>query len=57
MALARAGCRRHFMIEPRPDGRWYDRLADGPDEFHGHCDVVSGFLGSSSELGTAPPLI
>jgi len=45
------------MIEPRPDGRWYDRLADGPDEFHGHCDVVSGFLGSSSELGTAPPLI
>jgi hypothetical protein len=31
-----------------PDGRRYDRLADGPDEFHGHWAVVRWLLESAA---------
>ena len=38
---------RQLLIELSPDGRRYDRLADGPDEFHAHWDVASGLPGST----------
>jgi hypothetical protein len=39
---------RQLLIELSPDGRRYDRLADGPDEFHAHWDVVSALLASAA---------
>ncbi|HVK13594.1 MAG TPA: AAA family ATPase [Gemmataceae bacterium] len=32
---------RQLMIELSPDGTRYERLADAPDEFHAHWDVLS----------------
>jgi hypothetical protein len=39
---------RQLLIELSPDGRRYDRLTDGPDEFHAHWDTVSALLGSAA---------
>jgi hypothetical protein len=38
---------RQLLIELSPDGTRYDRLADGPDDFHTHWDVVRVLLGSA----------
>jgi hypothetical protein len=37
-----------LRIEQSPGGTRYDRLADGPDKFQAHWDVVSELLSSAA---------
>jgi hypothetical protein len=39
---------RQLLIELSPDGTRYERLADGPDDFHAHREVVRVLLGSAA---------
>jgi AAA domain len=39
---------RQLQIELSPDGTRYDRLPDGPDEFHAHWDMLRTLFGSAA---------